>query len=111
MYAVQPHSATTKAHAAARLTLDLTPEQELAALCSFLGALASNALPLHVDPSAPLDPQLVLEFDFTKRTEEDVRKELEYIVSDVWERYPVVVFTKVGFFFYRFFSFWSVHRN
>lgn len=90
-------SATPPAKYVEPWTLSLTPKQELAALCSFVGALASNALPLSVDPSEPLDPQLVLEFDFMKRTEEDVREELEYIVSDVWERYPVVVFSKVSY--------------
>lgn len=94
-YAAVQHPNPSAAHNVEPWTLTLTAKQELAALCSFLGALSSNALPLSVDPSEPLDPQLVLEFDFTKRTEEDVREEIDYIVSDVWERYPVIVFSKV----------------
>lgn len=71
--------------------LQLTPEQELAAITTFL-ALPQNVLPTHVDPSRPIDPQLVL--DFNTRSPQAIQ-EVDQLVADTWARYPVVLFSKV----------------
>ena len=70
----------------------LSPEQELGALTSFMAALPQNVIPPDVDPTRPIDPQLVLDFDTrSPRAEEEV----DNIVSEAWFRNPVVVFSKV----------------
>jgi len=69
----------------------LSPEQELGAVTAFMAALPQNVIPPDVDPTRPIDPQLVLDFDTrSPRAEEEV----DNIVSDVWLRNPVVVFSK-----------------
>lgn len=72
--------------------LQLTSEQELAAITTFLASLPQNVIPTHVDPSRPIDPQLVL--DFNTRSPQAVQ-EVEQLVADTWARYPVVLFSKV----------------
>lgn len=70
----------------------LSPEQELGAVTAFMAALPQNVIPPDVDPTQPIDPQLVLDFDTrSPRAEEEVNN----VVSDVWLRNPVVVFSKV----------------
>ncbi|KAF9227205.1 hypothetical protein BS17DRAFT_452243 [Gyrodon lividus] len=75
-----------------RSQIYLSPSEELAALAAFLAALPHNVLPPSVDPSQPLDPQLVLDFDTRS---ERAKEELHQVVEEVWTRYPVMLFTKV----------------
>jgi hypothetical protein len=72
--------------------LALDAAQELAAVTSFMAALPQNVLPPSVDPAAPLDPTLVLDFDARSPA---AKAELDELVRDVWTRNPVVVFSKV----------------
>ncbi|KAI0030955.1 hypothetical protein K488DRAFT_13116, partial [Vararia minispora EC-137] len=67
--------------------LALDAHQELAALTSFMAALPQNVLPPSVDPAAPLDPQLVLDFDTRSPA---AANELDELVRDVWLRNPVM---------------------
>ncbi|KLO11432.1 hypothetical protein SCHPADRAFT_831120 [Schizopora paradoxa] len=73
--------------------ITFTPEQELAALASFITALPSNALPQSVDPSKPIDPELIVDFDVRKDPNE-VERELAVMESSIWEMYPVILFAK-----------------
>ncbi|KAJ4490903.1 hypothetical protein J3R30DRAFT_3654002 [Lentinula aciculospora] len=75
-----------------RPQVKLTPEQELAAVSSFLASLAANVIPPTVDPSQPIDPQLVLEFD-TRGTR--ANEEVQVMVEDVWSRNPVFLYSKL----------------
>ncbi|KAJ3906061.1 hypothetical protein F5879DRAFT_898334 [Lentinula edodes] len=75
-----------------RPQVQLTSEQELAAVSSFLASLAANVIPSSVDPSKPIDPQLVLEFD-TRGSRAD--EEVEVMVEDVWSRNPVFLYSKL----------------
>jgi hypothetical protein len=69
----------------------LSPEQELGAVTAFMAALPQNVIPTDIDPTQPIDPQLVLDFDTrSPRAEEEV----DNVVTDVWLRNPVVVFSK-----------------
>jgi len=73
--------------------IELTSEQELAAVTSFLASLAQNVLPSTVDPSKPIDPSLVLDFDMrSPRAPEEVKA----MVEDIWNRNPVFAYTKVS---------------
>ncbi|KAG7529688.1 hypothetical protein FFLO_05494 [Filobasidium floriforme] len=63
-------------------------KEEMAALVSFLTSTSSNALP-PVDPSMPLDPQLVLEFDYTKV--ETAREDMAQLTEDVFSLFPVIM--------------------
>lgn len=72
------------------LKLDL--EQELAAVSSFIASLPHNVIPPFVDPTLPIDPQLVLEFDTNSPRAKD---ELRAMVEDVWSRNPVFLYAKV----------------
>jgi len=71
------------------LKLDLP--QELAAVSSFLASLPQNVIPPTVDPSVPIDPQLILDFD-TRGPR--AKEELEALMEDVWLRNPVFVYSK-----------------
>lgn len=72
--------------------IQLTSAEELAAISSFLASLPQNQIPSFVDPSTPIDPQLVLDFDTRgPRASEEVRA----MVDDVWSRNPVFVYSKV----------------
>lgn len=84
-------SAETASDAAAA-QVRLTPEQELAAVTSFLASLPQNVIPSNVDPLHPIDPQLVLDFD-TRSPQ--ALQEVEQLVVDSWARYPVVLYSKV----------------
>ncbi|KDQ57427.1 hypothetical protein JAAARDRAFT_686524 [Jaapia argillacea MUCL 33604] len=80
-----------QAHRPSRPQIALDPAQELAAVTSFIVSLAENLIPLSVDPSKPIDPEVVLDFD----TRSDrAQEELDAIIKDVWSRFPVVLFSK-----------------
>ncbi|KAG5342657.1 hypothetical protein C0989_010625 [Termitomyces sp. Mn162] len=66
--------------------------QELAAISSFLTSLSRNMIPLSVDPSVPIDPQLVLDFDTRSAR---AAEEVQHIIEDVWERNPVFLYSKL----------------
>ncbi|KAK7018839.1 glutaredoxin domain-containing protein [Favolaschia claudopus] len=95
---VQPHppeTAPKKHHqklAGGRPSITLTPEQELAAVSSFLASLPQNVIPLSVDPSLPIDPELVLDFDTRSPR---AAEEVERVVEDVWSRNPVLLYGKL----------------
>lgn len=76
-------------------SLKLDPAQELAAISSFLASLSQNIIPLSVDPSVSIDPQLVLDFGT-----HGVRaaEELQHMVNDVWSRNPIFLYSKVSIF-------------
>ncbi|KZW00591.1 hypothetical protein EXIGLDRAFT_604107 [Exidia glandulosa HHB12029] len=66
-----------------------TPAQELGALVGFLAAFTSNSLPITIDPSKSVDPDLVLEFNSRiANAEDDVRAAVEA----TWALNPVVIF-------------------
>ncbi|KAG6857704.1 hypothetical protein H0H87_004120 [Tephrocybe sp. NHM501043] len=70
----------------------LDQSQELAAISSFLASLPQNVIPLSVDPSITIDPQLVLDFD----TRSDrAAEEVQHMVDDVWQRNPVFLYSKL----------------
>jgi hypothetical protein len=75
-----------------RPQIKLTPDQELAAVSSFLTSLTQVVIPSFVDPTLPIDPQLILDFD--TRNPRAVR-ELENLVNDVWTRNPIFLYSKV----------------
>lgn len=66
--------------------------EELAALVSFLTSTSSNALPA-VDASLPLDPQLVLDFDYTKAA--TARDDMELLTEDVFNLFPTIIIGKM----------------
>ncbi|TFK66552.1 hypothetical protein BDN72DRAFT_859836 [Pluteus cervinus] len=74
-----------------REQIKLSEAEELAAVSSFLASLPQNVLPPHVDPSLPLDPQLILDFDTTSSRAHD---EVQTLVNDVWARNPVFLYAK-----------------
>lgn len=76
--------------------ISLDPAQELAAISSFIISLPQNAIPSFVDPSRPIDPQLILDFD-TRGP--NAAEEVNAVVNDVWARNPVVLYSKVYFHF------------
>lgn len=86
------HSEITikKSHHKAHVRLD--SQQELAAVSSFLASLPANVIPHSVDPSLPIDPQLVLDFDATSPK---AVEEVKVMVEDVWSRNPVFLYAKV----------------
>ena len=75
-----------------RPQVSLDTPQELAAVTSFMAALPQNVIPITVDPSLPIDPQLVLDFDTRSPR---APAEVAEVVNDVWTRNPVVLFSKV----------------
>lgn len=88
----RPWRPTHKDVLASRPQITLTPEEELAALSSFIISLPDqNILPPSVDPSQPIDPQLILDFD--TRTD-GAEAELKRLVAATWDNYPVVMYTK-----------------
>ncbi|KAI8992962.1 hypothetical protein BD414DRAFT_535548 [Trametes punicea] len=86
----RPH--TIVASSNPRLQISLNQTQELAALSNFIASLPQNVLPSTVDPSQPIDPQLVLDFDTRGPRAEE---ELQTVVRDVWVRNPVMLYSKV----------------
>lgn len=65
----------------------LTPDEELAALLAFITSTTANALP-PLDPTVPLEPSVILDFDYTKST---AQSDLKILMEDVISRYPVVL--------------------
>jgi hypothetical protein len=89
----RPWRPTHKDVLASRPQITLTPEEELAALSSFIISLPDqNILPSSVDASLPIDPQLILDFDTRA---DGAEAELKRLVAATWENYPVVMYTKV----------------
>ncbi|KAI0786798.1 hypothetical protein C8Q75DRAFT_720689 [Abortiporus biennis] len=89
----KPKTASQATETASLTQLSLTPAQELAAVTSFIASLdPQNVIPAHVDPSLPLDPQLVLDFDTQSP---NAASEVDALVNDTWVRYPVVLFSRV----------------
>lgn len=78
------------------VTLSLSPQEELAALLAFMTASSSNALPLDVNTTDPLDAGYILGFSVSSRPKEKVRKEIDALVKETWQNHPVVLFTKVS---------------
>ena len=76
----------------ARPQISLNETQELAAVSSFIASLPQNMIPATVDPSQPIDPQLILDFDTRGPRAET---ELEAVMEDVWARNPVMLYSKV----------------
>ncbi|KAI0335154.1 hypothetical protein GY45DRAFT_987328 [Cubamyces sp. BRFM 1775] len=87
----RPLTSTTLANNA-RPQISLNQTQELAAVSSFIASLPQNMIPSTVDPSQPIDPQLVLDFDTRGPRAEE---ELQAVVHDVWARNPVMLYSKV----------------
>jgi len=75
-----------------RPQIKLDESQELAAVAAFVAALPQNTIPHSIDPTQPIDPQLVLDFDTRNPRAED---EVKQIVEEVWSRYPVMLFAKL----------------
>jgi hypothetical protein len=72
--------------------ISLDAAQELAAISSFLASLPQNHIPPSVDPSVPIDPQLVIYFDTSSLRAAD---EVQAMVDDVWLQNPVFLYSKV----------------
>ncbi|THU86557.1 hypothetical protein K435DRAFT_559179, partial [Dendrothele bispora CBS 962.96] len=75
-----------------RPQINLTPEQELAAVSGFLASLPQNIIPPSVDPSVPIDPQLVLDFD-TRGAR--AKEEVDVMTELVWAHNPVFLYSKL----------------
>ncbi|KAH9858493.1 hypothetical protein C2E23DRAFT_717194 [Lenzites betulinus] len=75
-----------------RPQITLNQTQELAAVSSFIASLPQNVIPSSIDPSLPIDPQLVLDFD-TRGPH--AQEELQAVIHDVWARNPVMLYSKV----------------
>ncbi|KAI0630429.1 hypothetical protein C8Q77DRAFT_1063733 [Trametes polyzona] len=86
----KPNATGPSANPSPQITLNQT--QELAAVSSFIASLPQNVIPSSVDPSLPIDPQLVLDFD-TRGPH--AQEELQAVVRDVWARNPVMLYSKV----------------
>lgn len=79
-------------HSHSRPPIKLSPAEELAAVSSFLASLPQNVIPNFIDPTEPIDPQLVVDFDTqSSRATEEVRE----MVDDVWTRNPVFLYCKL----------------
>ncbi|KZT10796.1 uncharacterized protein LAESUDRAFT_643614 [Laetiporus sulphureus 93-53] len=76
---------------AGRPQLTLNQTEELAAVSGFLASLPQNVIPSSVDPSQPIDPQLVLDFDTRS---ENAGEEVQRVVNEVWARNPVMLYSK-----------------
>ncbi|KAI0775790.1 hypothetical protein BD413DRAFT_470869 [Trametes elegans] len=86
----KPSSTGIPANSRPQISLNQT--QELAAVSSFIASLPQNMIPSTIDPSQPIDPQLVLDFD-TRGAR--AAEELQAVVHDVWARNPVMLYSKV----------------
>jgi len=87
-----PHQKSPTAAASEKPRLQLDRSQELAAVSSFLASLPQNVIPSTIDPSRPIDPQLVLDFDTRGPRAVD---ELKQIVDDVWAQNPVMLYSQL----------------
>lgn len=70
----------------------LDPAQELAAVTGFIASLPQNVIPPSVDPTKPIDPQLILDFDTRSPS---APQEVEAFVIDTWARNPVTLYSRV----------------
>lgn len=89
----KPKATASSSNPRPQITLNQT--QELAAVSSFIASLSQNMLPSSIDPSLPIDPQLVLDFD-TRGPH--AQEELQAVIHDVWARNPVMLYSKVRIF-------------
>ncbi|KAI0071786.1 hypothetical protein K474DRAFT_1606324 [Panus rudis PR-1116 ss-1] len=80
-----PYSASSKPQ------VTLSRAQELAAISAFIASLPQNVIPSYVDPSKPIDPQLVLDFDTRSP---HAMEEVDALVNETWARNPVVLYAK-----------------
>ncbi|KAF8326547.1 uncharacterized protein EI90DRAFT_2929741 [Cantharellus anzutake] len=73
--------------------LKLTHAEELGAVMAYLTNLGANAMiPVSIDPTIPVDPQLILEFNTRSPR---AREEVKSLVADTWAANPVVVISEV----------------
>jgi glutaredoxin-related protein len=75
-----------------RKQIELSPPDELAAVIQFLTSQTSNSLPLSVNPSEPIDPQLVCGFDTRSQR---AMQEVKWMREDVWNQHPVMLFIEL----------------
>jgi hypothetical protein len=73
----------------------LTPDEELAALVAFMTASNTHALPLDINTTVPLDAGYILGFNSASMSKERFRREIDALVKETWQNYPVVLLTKV----------------
>ncbi|OXG31552.1 glutathione transferase [Cryptococcus neoformans Ze90-1] len=66
-------------------------EEELAALISFVTSTTSNVIP-QVDPSVPLDPSVILDFD---PLHPNARDDLHLLQTEINALYPLVLFGRM----------------
>ncbi|KAG1751375.1 uncharacterized protein EDB91DRAFT_1195985 [Suillus paluster] len=92
LFRLPPNTQRKTVSNANRPQVQLDELQELAAVAAFVVALPQNMIPRSIDPTQPIDPQLVLDFDTRSPRAAD---EVNQIVEDVWSRYPVMLFTKL----------------
>ncbi|THH22140.1 hypothetical protein EUX98_g8237 [Antrodiella citrinella] len=85
-------SSSTEAASTGLPQVSLTPAQELAAVSGFIASLPQNVIPDTVDPSQPIDPQVVLDFD-TRSSH--ASEEVDAMVNDTWARSPVMLYCKL----------------
>ncbi|WVR05185.1 hypothetical protein IAU60_002197 [Kwoniella sp. DSM 27419] len=69
----------------------LNAQEELAALISFVTSTTANALP-PLDPAAPLDPHVVLDFD---PSHPNAREDMKLLQSEINTIFPIVVLGKM----------------
>lgn len=73
--------------------LRLSPSEELGAVVAYLTSLGANAMiPPSIDPSSPVDPDLILEFNTRSPR---AREEVKALMADTWAANPVVVISEV----------------
>jgi hypothetical protein len=75
--------------------VELDMAQELAAVSSFLASLPQNVIPSSIDPTKPIDPHIVLDFDTRSPR---AAEEIQSMVNEVWSRNPVMLYGKVCLF-------------
>ncbi|XP_006460718.1 hypothetical protein AGABI2DRAFT_192330 [Agaricus bisporus var. bisporus H97] len=71
--------------------IQLSSDQELAAISNFLSSLPQNQIPSFVDPTRPIDPELILDFD-TRSSR--ATQEVQVMAEDVWSKNPVFLYSK-----------------
>ncbi|KAG7098289.1 hypothetical protein E1B28_000252 [Marasmius oreades] len=81
---IQPKPKPT--HPQIRLTLP----QELAAITGFLTGQPANTIPFWVNPTLPIDPQFVLDFDIQNS---HAAQDVEEMVREVWSNNPVMLWS------------------
>lgn len=86
------HLSRPHTHNPPRVQVKLDQAEELAAVSSFIASLPHNVIPPQVDPTIPLDPQLVLDFDTQGPR---AKEEVQAMVEEVWNRNPVFLYSKV----------------